>query len=70
MGGRDDRGDKKAVMAVAHSLLRTTDHVLPGRLSLDAADSDARRHSVRTARRAVVQLERLGYRVVALEPAA
>jgi hypothetical protein len=68
MGGRDDRGDKKAVMAVAHSLLRTT--VLPGRLSLDAADSDARRHSVRTARRAVVQLERLGYRVVALEPAA
>jgi transposase len=65
------RGHKKAVVAVAHSLLRTiydvlaesTDYREPG------ADYYDRRQTTRTTRRAVAQLERLGYRVT-LEPAA
>jgi len=65
------RGHKKAVVAVAHSLLRTLYHVLAE--STDYRESGAayydRRHPARTTRRAVAQLERLGYRVT-LEPAA
>ncbi len=68
------RGHKKAVVAVAHSLLRTigtiyhvlaesTDYREPG------ADYYDRRQTARTTRRAVAQLERLGYRVT-LAPAA
>jgi transposase len=65
------RGHKKAVVAVAHSLLRTIYHVLAE--STDYRESGAeyydRRQAARTTRRAVAQLERLGYRV-SLEPAA
>jgi transposase len=65
------RGHKKAVVAVAHSLLRTIYHVLAE--VTDYRESGAnyydRRQAARTTRRAVAQLERLGYRVT-LEPAA
>jgi transposase len=65
------RGHKKAVIAVAHSLLRTIYHVLalgtdyrePGPDYYDA------RHAARATRRAVTQLQQLGYRVT-LEPTA
>jgi transposase len=65
------RGHKKAVVAVAHSLLRTIYHVLAQSTDyreLGEAYYD-RRQTTRTTRRAVAQLERLGYRVT-LEPAA
>ena len=65
------RGHKKAGVAVAHSLLRTIYHVLAE--SVDdqepGADYCDRRQTTRTTRRAVAQLERLGYRVT-LELAA
>jgi transposase len=65
------RGHKKAVVAVAHSLLRTIYSVLtsgtpyrePG---LDYYDAQ---HTARVTRRAVAQLQELGYRVI-LEPIA
>ena len=65
------RGPKKAVVAVAHALLRLVYHVLadgtvyrePGANSFD------RHHSQRATRRALQTLEPLGYRVT-LEPAA
>jgi transposase len=65
------RGHKKAVIAVAHSLLRTIYYVLalgtpyrePGPDYYDA------RHAARATRRAVMQLQQLGYRVT-LEAAA
>ncbi len=65
------RGHKKAVVAVAHAMLRTIDHVLtdgqpyrePG------ADYDELRRAHHATRRAVELLERQGYRV-RLEPAA
>ncbi|HXJ79316.1 MAG TPA: IS110 family transposase, partial [Candidatus Methylomirabilis sp.] len=65
------RGHKKAVVAVAHAILRVAYHVLldhhPYRdLGLDYYD---RRHAQRVTRRAIQTLERQGYRVV-LEPAA
>jgi transposase len=65
------RGHKKAVVAVAHAMLRVVYHVLaegaPYRdLGPDYYD---RRHAHRVTRRAVELLERQGYRVV-LEPAA
>jgi transposase len=64
------RGHKKAVVAVAHSLLRTIYHVLQGSDYREPGpDYYDRRHTARTTRRAVAQLERLGYRVT-LEPAA
>ena len=65
------RGHKKAVVAVAHSLLRTIYHVLAESTDyreLGEAYYD-RRQTTRTTRRAVAQLERLGYSVT-LEPAA
>ena len=65
------RGHKKAVVAVAHAILRAIYHILtdhtpyrdPGPNYYD------RRHAHRVTRRAVELLERQGYRVV-LEPAA
>ena len=65
------RGHKKAVVAVAHAMLRAVYHLLaeatvyrePG------ADYYDRRHAERVRRRAIQLLERQGYRVV-LEPAA
>ena len=65
------RGHKKAVVAVAHSLLRTIYHVLAESTDYrePGADYYDRRQTARTTRRAVAQLERLGYRVT-LESAA
>jgi transposase len=65
------RGHKKAVVAVAHSLLRTIYHVLADVTDYrePGANYYDRRQAARTTRRAVTQLERLGYRVT-LEPAA
>lgn len=65
------RGHKKAVVAVAHSLLRTIYHVLAESVDYrePGADYYDRRQTTRTTRRAVAQLERLGYRVT-LESAA
>jgi transposase len=65
------RGHKKAVVAVAHAMLRAVYHILadgtPYRdLGPDYYD---RRHAQRVTRRAIELLERQGYRVV-LEPAA
>jgi len=65
------RGHKKAVVAVAHAMLRAVYHILadgtpyrdPGPNYYD------RRHAQRVTRRAIELLERQGYRVV-LEPAA
>jgi len=65
------RGHKKAVVAVAHAMLRAVYHLLaegttyrePGAAYYD------RRHTHRVTRRAIQLLERQGYRVV-LEPAA
>jgi transposase len=65
------RGHKKAVVAVAHSLLRTIYHVLAEGTDYREAGANYydRRQTARTTRRAVAQLERLGYRV-SLEPTA
>ena len=65
------RGHKKAVVAVAHAMLRSIYHLLaegttyhdPGAGYFD------RRHAQRVTRRAIQLLERQGFRVV-LEPAA
>ena len=65
------RGHKKAVVAVAHAILRAIYHILADH----APDRDPgpdyydRRHARRVTRWAVELLERQGYRVV-LEPAA
>ena len=65
------RGPKKAVVAVAHALLRVVYHVLAdGTVYREAgANSYDRHHSQRVTRRALQTLERQGYRVT-LEPAA
>ena len=65
------RGHKKAVVAVAHAMLRTIYHVLANRRPYQnpSADYYDRRHAQRVTRRAIHTLERLGYRVT-LEPAA
>ena len=67
------RGPKKAVVAVAHALLRMVYHVLAdGTVYREAgagADYYDRHHTQRVTRRAVQALERQGYRVI-LEPAA
>ena len=65
------RGPKKAVVAVAHALLRMVYHVLAdGTVYREAgADYYDRHHSQRITRRALQTLERQGYRVI-LEPAA
>src|SRR5262249_21757225 len=65
------RGPDKAVVAVAHALLRMVYHVLAdGTVYREAgADYYDRHHSQRITRRALQTLERQGYRVT-LEPAA
>jgi transposase len=65
------RGHKKAVVAVAHAMLRAVYHVLAEGIPYRDPGSDYydRRHARRVTRRAVELLERQGYRVV-LEPAA
>ncbi len=65
------RGHKKAVVAVAHAILRAAYHILAeGTAYQDLGpDSFDRRYTARVTRRAVQTLERQGYRVI-LEPAA
>lgn len=65
------RGHKKAVVAVAHAMLRAVYHVLADGTPYRDLGSDYydRRHAQRVTRRAIQLLERQGYRVV-LEPAA
>ena len=65
------RGHKKAVIAVAHSLVVTVYHLLARQTiyrEASGADADPR-HVAQATRRAVQVLERHGYRVT-LEPAA
>ena len=59
------RGHKKAIVAVAHSLLVTAYHVLARQTTYHelGADYHDRRHSERVARRALQTLEQQGYRV-------
>ena len=65
------RGHKKAVVALAHAMLRTIYHLLAeGTMYRDrGADYYDRGHTQRIKRRAIAMLERQGYRVV-LESAA
>ncbi len=65
------RGHKKAVVAVAHAILRVVYHVLAEQTAYRDLGPDYydRRHAQRVTRRAVELLERQGYRVI-LEPAA
>jgi len=64
-------GHKQAVVAVAHSMLVIAYHLLSRQPASRefGADYFDRRHAERATRRAVRQLERLGYRVT-LQPAA
>jgi transposase len=59
-------GDRKAVIAVAHALLRTAYHVLAHDTPYQEPGPDYfdRRHAHRVTRRAIRQLEGQGYRVV------
>jgi transposase len=65
------RGPKKAVVALAHALLRIAYHVLAHGTTYRelGADYSDRRHTQRLTRRAIRLLEGQGYRVT-LEPAA
>jgi hypothetical protein len=68
------RGPKKAVVALAHALLRIAYHVLAygttyREIGGDDGDYYDRRHTQRLTRRAIRLLEGQGYRVT-LEPAA
>jgi len=65
------RGHKKAVVAVAHAMLRAVYHLLAEGTTYrePGADYYDRRHAERVRRRAIQLLERQGYRVT-LEPAA
>lgn len=65
------RGHKKAVTAVAHTMLVTAYHLLARQTTYQelGADYFDRRHAERVTRRAVQALERQGYRVT-LESAA
>lgn len=65
------RGHNKAVVAVAHALLRTIYQLLATGRPYDnlGADYYDRHHAERVTRRAVKTLERLGYRVT-IEAAA
>lgn len=65
------RGHHKAVVAVAHALLRAVYHVVADGTTYRDLGPDYydRRHVQRVTRRAVALLERQGYRVL-LEPAA
>jgi transposase len=64
-------GHKKAVVAVAHAMLRAISHVLADGTTYRELGPDYydRGHAERTRRRAIHLLERQGYRVI-LEPAA
>jgi hypothetical protein len=59
------RGHKKAVTAIAHSMLVTAYHVLARRATYHELGADYldRRHAERVTRRAIQALERQGYRV-------
>jgi hypothetical protein len=59
------RGHKKAVVAVAHALLRAAYQVLVTRSPYHDPGPDYfdRKHALRVTRRAVQALERQGYRV-------
>lgn len=61
------RGHKKAVVAVAHAMLRTIYHVLANGTAYrnPGADYFDRRYTQRLTRRAIQLLERQGYRVMA-----
>jgi transposase len=65
------RGPKKAVVALAHTLLRIVYHVLADGTTYRELGGDYydRQHGQRAARRAIRLLERQGYRVT-LQPAA
>lgn len=65
------RGHKKAVVAVAHAILRAAYHILAQGTTYQDLGPDYfdRRHTERVTRRAVQLLERQGYRVI-LERAA
>ena len=65
------RGHKKAVVAVAHSILVTAYHLLARQTAYRelGADSFDRMHAERAKRRAIQALERQGYKVT-IEPAA
>jgi transposase len=65
------RGHKKAVVAVAHAILRAVYHVLADHTPYRDLGPDYydRRHAHRVTRRAIALLERQGYRVI-LERAA
>lgn len=65
------RGHRKAVVAVAHALLRTAYHVLADGIPYRDLGPDyfERRHTQRITRRAIRHLEAHGYRVT-FEPAA
>jgi transposase len=65
------RGNKKAVIAVAHAMLVTAYHLLARKTTYrdPGADYYERRHADRARHRAIQLLERQGYRVT-LEPAA
>jgi hypothetical protein len=68
---RRHRGHKKAVTAVAPTMLVTAHHVLARRATDQELGTDYfdRRHAERVTRRAIQALERQGYRVT-LQPAA
>ena len=59
------RGHRKAIVAVAHAILRITYHLLARGISYQDLGLEYydRRHSERVRRRAIHALERQGYRV-------
>jgi len=63
------RGDKKAIIAIAHEILTATWHMLStGELYRETGPAPLREHAAQRARnRAIKQLERLGHKVI-LEP--
>jgi transposase len=69
---RSHRGHKKAVAVVAHQILRISYHLMRNGTVYQelGADYFDRRHRERTVRRHLRSLERLGYQVLLVEPAA
>jgi transposase len=65
------RGDQKAIIAVAHSLLVTIYHILRNRTDYSdlGADYFTKRNNEAAKRRSIKELERLGFKVL-LEPVA
>jgi len=63
------RGDKKAIIAIAHEILTASYHMLStGELYRETGPAPLREHAAERARnRAIKQLERLGHKVI-LEP--